>query len=413
MFHSATILCPEVEHWRQYKADEFINDNYRCIYEIMAGNTSLSVTGEPGTRSRLDICIGLDWKRSFCVQLWYGNNINSSIEDAIRSYTESFTTQHSAPPLPSWSLGFQRKRLSRTLSDWMSQAPQDVTTSLVASKERDAVYQMLLLYSDPTYALESALLPRAFGSSRADMLMPYMFAWMFNRVKSLRGFEEATLSMDLIITQLASQLEQLGLYEWAAFTLLHLSSSQQRETTILDLLVRSVKPSTTSVDSLITTGRSPTAIESWPVKQDIQSADWATEFEIFVVTKLKIPISWLYEAKAIRACYDRNWTECHASNTPQLSTSVDDTDDPSSTRPKFAWGPWRDSSKPTAEAVRPIPSASSSLLTPLACSLLDETRWLLLVGRFHNAHSLVMCRIAPDAILRGDYDLLSVVSYLH
>ncbi|KAJ1675620.1 hypothetical protein EV182_000909, partial [Spiromyces aspiralis] len=395
----------QLRQWRQSRTDEFVGKHYRRIYELLAGNMDLSVTGDPAQRSRLDLCLGLDWKRAFGMHLWYGGDVNSAVDRAIERYTEAFTSHHAAPPLPSWALGEQRRHLTRTLADWASQAPEGVAPSLVSSREWDGAYQLLLLFANPAYSLERALSPRSFTPSRADMLWPYMFAWLFSKVRSQRGFEDAPFSMDLILVQFASQLEQLGLWQWAVFVLLHLSSPRARELAVRQLLVRSAKPSVGSgVEALAAdSGNGRPADAEWPADtQDIRSADWASDGEVFVVTKLRIPIEWLYEAKSIHARYDRSWTETHSEG--------DLIADNPANRSQLMWSSWRDSYEQDKDEYSQRsggPDARQRLaLAPLARCLLDETRWLLLDGRYYTAHSLVMRRIAPDAILRADYELL-------
>uniref|UniRef100_V5EXZ9 Peptidase S59 domain-containing protein n=1 Tax=Kalmanozyma brasiliensis (strain GHG001) TaxID=1365824 RepID=V5EXZ9_KALBG len=334
--------------WRKEGVDAHITRDHRRVYELLSGNVLVSKGTDPRTTkdpidqvSDLPICEGLDWKRAFGLFLWYESPYEASLEHSFERYEAQISATGSnsasiAPPLPwyreSSSLGATRLRQ-------LLQKP--------GGYDRDALFELLKLYVDPTYGLEPALNACAFGPSNVDARLPWHLYNLLSRVLQRRdfgdrielglseddddGMHDADLDgpsaarsrkvqgnsarADTLASSYATQLELLGQWRWSAFVLLHLELSSSRETAIKSLLSRHV----TSLD----------------LERD------------FLCDRLLIPESWLFEAKsyAARARDDR-------------------------------YGEYQ--------------------------LLLQAHAWVA-------AHNVAVHHLAPEAIIRGDHELVSVL----
>lgn len=314
--------------WRKEGVDAHMTRDHRRIYELLSGNVLLS----PGTDARttkdpidqvgdLAICEGLDWKRALGLFLWYESTYEAPLERAFERYEAQVapTAPQStciAPPLP-----------------WYRESSSVGATKLrqllqkAGGYDRDALFELIKLYVDPTYGLEPALNACAFGASNVDARLPWHLYNLLSRVMQRRDFGDrvelglgaggetrdeamhedgdgapngaATAAVqgnsaraDMLASSYATQLELLGLWQWAAFVLLHLELSSSRSTAVKALLARNV------------------------AQLDAQRD--------FLCGRLHVPEAWLYEAQsyAARARDDRygeyqlllrahNWTAAH------------------------------------------------------------------------------------------------------
>ncbi|KAJ2656546.1 hypothetical protein IWW48_004964 [Coemansia sp. RSA 1200] len=280
--------------------------DYRRVYELLAG--------APASR----VAAGLDWKRAFGLSLWFAGSPADDVADSVVRYERAFTSAEDgavASPLPAW----------RSVSDDGEPSYSDVW---------DPAFQLLRLYSDATLPLERVLPPESFSPARGDVRMSALVAWLLFVVRKVRGFDES-LAYDRLLAGWAAQLEALGLWQWACFVLLQLSSSESHRSHAICMLIERSIPS---------------------------DSDSGFDFEsgvcAFLRDDLRIPESWLDDARVTRSRYDMD--RKHAA----------------------------DSENDSGEAT----------MHHLSC--------LLRAGEQAAAHSLVLQRIAPDAVLCGDYKLL-------
>ncbi|KAJ1934018.1 hypothetical protein FBU59_005830, partial [Linderina macrospora] len=186
-----------------------------------------------------------------------------------------------------------------------------------------------------------------------------------------------------------------------------LSSDMHKSHAIRALIDRSLDGSTPS--SALVPADSVTGLMPVP-KLGADSGLSAFEQQVlFVRSELHIPEQWLYDSYASRSRYDRGQIETRSGFQQQ---------------PAFMTGYQAKSSMPAGS----FTSASSSFfrqssvfgnmavgaaLDSAAEATLREIAWLISAGHMSSAHLLVLQKIAPDAVLRGDYRLLSkVLSFL-
>lgn len=228
-------LYLQLAKWREYKVDSHIEPAYRRVYELLCGNVGVSEGRSKGDKvdgcEEINVAEGLGWKRALGLHLWYGT-FQAPVATAMERY-DAATSNTVAPPTPSYLLS------PSSSTDW---APSNTDTPL------DPLYHLLKIHTSPTHSLESALLPRNFGSSPLDARLPWHLYILLSRVLRRRDFEDRveldqeemqeeeggeggeregnSVRADLLTTAYADQLESLGMWEWSAFVLLHLEMEE-------------------------------------------------------------------------------------------------------------------------------------------------------------------------------------------
>lgn len=277
-------LRAQLQIWREERIDVHIDDSVRKVYALLAGIVDV-LEGSNGTGieqcSDLSLTEGLDWKRVFGLHLWYAQPMHVPIAEVFRSYDQHWrdTPDRVAPPKPWYAE-------NPSQGDTLWQLPEDANPP-------DALYSLLRLYADPACSLSKICSPFSFGPSPVDYSLPWHLYILFSRCMRIRDFadrddpgsrrdetdesqnedervEGHSPSADLLASSYALQLEQAGLIQEAVFVLLHIEGSSGREKAIKDLL-----------------GRSAPNLDDWMTRG--------------IVGSLKIPLSWVNEAKAMHA----------------------------------------------------------------------------------------------------------------
>ena len=269
-------IAEQLATWREEGVDSCISTEYRKLYELMAGNVTVS-NGTVSTSLRdpsdrvpdLSIAEGLDWKRTFGLHLWYHTPHNARLERAVETYQDAVArVAGTAPPLP----------------------PYPAEDSKKTSKDSDVLWHLLNIYSDPLYSLEQAITPRGYGASLADYRISWQLYQLVSRVLRLRDFSDRTVvddaeaevmdadgerseiegnsaTADRLTSDLAAQLESQGLIHWSAFVLLHLELPSTRAVALKGLLDRNIQR-------------------------------LSAEQEEFLTSRLLVPVEWIASCRA-------------------------------------------------------------------------------------------------------------------
>ena len=199
--------------WRESVADAWIDDDIRKIFALMTGDVTVveaSTSTDPFQKaSELRIDDGLDWKRTFGLQLWYGNYL----EDTLMASVDAFEARiGAAQPQPWYLEGALKKKGSR----------------MTTRHETDALFELIKLSVDPAYGLENVLNPRGYTSSPLDYRCVWHVYMLLSRGLQVGDFssDAASLAASAVTANYAAQLEALGMYEHAVFVLLHLEDPQ-------------------------------------------------------------------------------------------------------------------------------------------------------------------------------------------
>ncbi|GJN94429.1 hypothetical protein Rhopal_007509-T1 [Rhodotorula paludigena] len=309
-------LFLQLSKWREYGVDgaSFVDPAYRRVLELLSGNLGVSAgrAAKPGEEAdRVDemhVLQDLGWKQALAMGLWYAGDAPSpqqrdaGVADAVKRYEAAFAADaRVAPPTPAYLLPGSPPAAETEGQKTWSALPSERT-----APPRDPAFHLLKLFTSPTHALELALAPRNFGPSPLDYRLPWHLYLMLSRVLRRRDWEDRveldrgareggdermragegegeregnSVRADQVTVAYAMQLEQLGLWEWAAFVLLHVELESCRVKAIQELLSRHVD-----------------ALES-EEQADLDKID-------FLVETLKIPRVWLDSALADRALSD-------------------------------------------------------------------------------------------------------------
>ncbi|KAI0350876.1 hypothetical protein OH77DRAFT_1498850 [Trametes cingulata] len=272
-------LQEQLEIWRQERIDAHINEDTRKVYALLAGVVG-TLKGSGGTGVEqcgdIDLAHGLDWKRAFGLQLWYGLPMDAPIAEVFEAYDALWKEGVSSVAAP---------------APWYAERGDNVNSLWKLppkAQHPDALYSLIKLFADPACNLSAILSSFSFSPSPADYRLPWHLYILLSRCLRVRdladrdttvrrrdqddddGVEGHSPSADLLANSYASQLEQLGMIQEAVFVLLHIEGSAGRVKVIKELLTRSAS------------------------KLD----DWVTRG---LVGSLKIPVSWINEAKAVHA----------------------------------------------------------------------------------------------------------------
>ena len=199
--------------WRESIADAWIDDGIRKIYALMAGDVTViqaSTSTDPFQKaSELRIDDGLDWKRTFGLQLWYGNYL----EDTLLASVDAFEARTGTTQPKPWYL---EGALKKKGSPWATR------------NETDALFELIKLSVDPAYCLENVLNPRGYAPSPLDHRCVWHVYMLLSRGLQVSDFssDAASFAASAVTASYAAQLEALGMYEHAVFVLLHLEDPQ-------------------------------------------------------------------------------------------------------------------------------------------------------------------------------------------
>ncbi|KAI9069844.1 hypothetical protein FKP32DRAFT_1586561 [Trametes sanguinea] len=282
-------LQTQLEIWRQERIDAHMSEDVRKIYALLAGVAdTLQGSGGSGIEQcpDVDLAKGLDWKRAFGLQLWYGLPMDAPIAEVFEAYDALWKEGLSnvAPPAPWYA-----ERAESAESSWNLPSKAD---------HPDALYSLIKLFAAPACNLSAILSSFSFSPSPADYRLPWHLYILLSRCLRIRDLADRETPMrrskdedddeveghspsaDLLANSYAAQLEQLGMIQEAVFVLLHVEGSAGRAKVIRELLVRSAS----RLDDWITRG---------------------------LVGSLKIPMAWINEAKAIHALRSGNVYEAY------------------------------------------------------------------------------------------------------
>ena len=261
----------QLEKWREYHVDTFVDDAYRKILELVSGNLGVS----PGREDldpkgdgvdELHVLEGLEWKRALAAGVWYAvpratgaavAGADAGLAEVVDRYERAYRADpRVAAPTPDYLLSSSSEATeSRPWPPPLSSSSSDAPL--------DPAFHLLKLFTSPTHPLEAALEPRNFGPSPLDYRLPWHLYMLISRVLQRRDWEDRmelpeeggggdstsededeamaggggrveggdgsvltlegnSVTADRVTEAYAMQLEAQGEWHWAAFVLLHI-----------------------------------------------------------------------------------------------------------------------------------------------------------------------------------------------
>uniref|UniRef100_A0A8C1PTZ0 Nuclear pore complex protein Nup98-Nup96 n=1 Tax=Cyprinus carpio TaxID=7962 RepID=A0A8C1PTZ0_CYPCA len=277
------LLALQLSDWNNMQTDSFIEEDRLRIFALLAGKPVWQ-----STDSCINVCSELDWKRCVAVHLWYMLPPTASVADALAKYESAFqgseeVKRYACPPLPPYVDELELLGLDEEMDETESKKPL-----------YDICFHLLKLYSDRHYTLQQLLDPSTVTADHLD----YRLSWhLWNVLQALNYNHLSTPCQGLLHASYAAQLESVGLWEMAIFVLLHIPDSGRRESAVREML---------------------------NLHCSLEETEESMEKEQFLTEKLLIPIQWIHQAKAIRACREGDkrsealhlykaghWNHCH------------------------------------------------------------------------------------------------------
>ncbi|KAG5463305.1 MAG: nuclear protein 96-domain-containing protein, partial [Olpidium bornovanus] len=271
------LIADQLARWNKLKVSEHMPRETLRVLSLLSGNTRRAVVdGEKGKQEFL-VGEGLDWKRAFGLELWYGQYRHDGVRECVLEFDSSWTDSVSAAPA---------LRVAPPVPWYVEEAgTNNLDGPAVVRMPRDAPWELLQLYSQPERPLDLVCQPAGFSSDLMDYRMPWLLYTKLSGSLAVREFmdvesEHGSRLAEYITASLSFQLENLGLWHWAVFVSLHHVQPDMREKAVRELIFRNV-----------------------PACNEDQSEEWQERVR-FLRETLHIPASWLYEAKALRARYE-------------------------------------------------------------------------------------------------------------
>ena len=292
------IMSQQLDNWAEAGSDTMINQSRLVLYSLLAAKPT-----HKASNCVINTCSGLDWKRAFALHLWYICPATSTIPEVLNAYE-----------LAAGLLKGNEKYCEEPFPSYLhSHGALEGSTG-----SRDVCYHLFKLFTDSTHRLEKLLDPATITPDHIDVTT----SWFLWKILESLGYNHlsdiANCSLHL---NMAALLEASGQWHWAVFVLLFISDEYRRSNEVKSLLGRHIAVGDEeSIDAMYKSRES------------------------FILEQLKVPIKWLYEAKATKA---------------------------------------------------------------RSLKLIDEEAWYLLkAGDYNRAHTLVIDTIAPNAIINEDHKYL-------
>ena len=242
-------ISAQVEAWRDLNVLSEMSEPIRALYSLLAGKTC--VCEGIGTKHIEDKArtfplserFGLDWRRAFGLRLFYSITTEEPIEAAVVKFADDLKDKEPAKP------------------------------------GDDIFYTLLQLYAaskgeQPTPSFAHNLAQPTTSPSPLTARLSFQ---IYHAATVRFPSSSDAAAADTLATTFATQLDEAGEWLWAMFALLHLSDPAQRQQYIQALLAHHAKD-----------------IDADP--QAIDRGTWTT-----LIDELKIPESWIWEAKALYA----------------------------------------------------------------------------------------------------------------
>ena len=275
----------QIEAWREQSIIPEMSDPVRALYEILAGNTTISQGKSDGpvedraSTFTISERFGFDWMQAFALCLWYGKHKRGSIEDAVREFAGKLEERlESAYPY------HETRRLVS--------ADEEASFPATDRNQESPLWVLLKLYAArPGAGQKPPTLPQALAPLTKPFDARAAFQLHHSLAANISYVHVDTARADILAVDLAFQLSAAGFYVGAAYALMHLSDSTDRKTAIKDLLARHATqlPGVPPPATATATARKPSTSNS----DTTVTAEWD-----LLTDELKIPPQWIWEAKA-------------------------------------------------------------------------------------------------------------------
>ena len=258
-------MTAQITKWRELNVLSEITEPLRALYSLLAGDTCVCEGKKGPSEDRAKTFViserfDLDWKRAFGLRLFYSILAEDPIEAAVVKFEHDLRSDEGKKPVP-W---FVEKNTGAPWEDTKAAQREDILWGLlkIFAASKSAL---------PANSLAGILAPENITGNPIDARLSFqLYHAITARFPALSDPSKA----DYLAQTFAVQLDSAGEWYWSLFSLLHLSSYRQRHSAIQSLLVQHAEA----------------------ISSDTNSELFQTLTEV-----CKIPVAWIWEAKALYA----------------------------------------------------------------------------------------------------------------
>lgn len=257
-------IADQVAAWRQQGIISEMTEEIRALYEILAGNTTISQgkqnvpVEDKATTFAISEKFELDWIQAFCLCLWYGRQKNGDIYDAVKDFQEQLSTK------------------------------QESASPVTGNGDEDPLWVLLKLFASRTKgksgsALESPIFPQALSSLSQPWNSRNAFRLHHTIAAAISGINIDQDKADALAVSLAFEESARGNMVGAIYSLLHVNAPAKRTSLVRDLL-----------------NKHAAALPS-PPDVDLPNSQAQVQLWSDLTRSLKVPGPWICHAKALYA----------------------------------------------------------------------------------------------------------------
>ncbi|KAI1608049.1 nuclear protein 96-domain-containing protein [Exophiala viscosa] len=257
-------IANQIAAWHEQGIISEVTEEIRALYEILAGNTTISQgkqtvpVEDKATTISISEKFELDWIQAFCLCLWYGQQKNGDIYDAVKDFQEQLATK------------------------------QESASPIAENGDEDPLWVLLKLFASRTKGkagsgIETPIFPQALSSLSQPWSSQTAFRLHHAIAAAMSGIKVDQDKTDALAISLGFEQSARGNLIGAVYALLHVGASAKRSALVRDLLNKyaAALPSPPDVDLM----NSQAQVQLW---SDLTGS-------------LKIPASWICRAKALFA----------------------------------------------------------------------------------------------------------------
>ncbi|OCT96291.1 hypothetical protein XELAEV_18013967mg [Xenopus laevis] len=217
------LITLQLVDWNKLQVDHYIQEERLRVFCLLSGTP----VWRSSDNKSINVCSQLDWKRTLAVHLWYMLPPTATIAQALRMYERAFQEHEEGEPYACYPLPPYLEDCGISL--W------DEPSAKFSSLQRDVCVHLLKLYSERQYDLCQLLDPSSVTPDPLD----YRLSWhMWMVLQALNYTHLSEHRQGTLHASYAAQLENVGLWEWAIFVMLHIPHPHVREAGVRELLNR-------------------------------------------------------------------------------------------------------------------------------------------------------------------------------
>ena len=248
-------MATQITAWRDLNVLSEMSEPIRGLYSLLAGETcqcegkKAQHIEDKATSFHLSSRFNLDWKRAFGLRLYYAIKTSDPLEAAVKLFADDLTNRGEQAG-PGDDILYLLLQIYAASKEWLPfpalahiLLPQTPTPTALTTRLSFQLYHALTIRFPPS------------SSSSAS---------------------DTVAAADTLASLFAVQLDNVGEWLLAMFSLMHITDAQQREEGIKALLALHARDITTD---------NPDEDEIWKT----------------LVTEFTIPEAWIWQAKALQA----------------------------------------------------------------------------------------------------------------